>query len=54
MSSETPSTGTAPATDVGSTMRAVTQDRYGHSDVLRLAAVVESARPWAHLRPPTG
>src|SRR5688500_5758732 len=39
MSSETPSTGTVPATGVGSTMRAVTQDRYGHSDVLRLAVV---------------
>ncbi|MGY2083749.1 amidase [Blastococcus sp. SYSU DS0539] len=26
---------------------------WADSDVLRLAAVVESARPWAHLRPPT-
>ena len=27
---------------------------WADSDVLRLGAVVESARPWAHLRPPVG
>jgi hypothetical protein len=43
MSSEAAPTGTVLGTGTGSTVRAVTQDRYGHSDVLRVAVVPRPA-----------